>query len=349
MDLALSEEQDLLVTSFAALLADGFDAESVREAETSDTPGFDPKLWETLIEMGAVLMAVGEERGGWGASFLDLVLVAEQIGKASAAAPIIETQVAARLLATVATPAALEALSGALEGTSIVTIALHGPVGGKLGLVPAGVVADQIVVLDGERLVLVPVSDANRTVVSNLADAPLADVTIGEEVELVAGPDAVAAFEHALDEWLLLTAAAMHGLATASLAIACEYATERIAFGKLIGTFQGISHPLADDATALDGAQLITRKGAWAIDTDNPRARELAAMAFAFTAKAAEKTTYDAIHTHGGYGFMLEYDMQLHYRRARGWSRVWGDADVAYQRAADARYGKIGQDEGVQG
>ena len=54
---------------------------------------------------------------------------------------------------------------------------------------------------------------------------------------------------------------------------------------------------------------------------------------------AAEKATYDALHTHGGYGFMLEYDVQLHWRRARGWPRVWGDAEAGYRRVAAARYG----------
>ena len=61
-------------------------------------------------------------------------------------------------------------------------------------------------------------------------------------------------------------------------------------------------------------------------------------MAFAFASTTAEKATYDALHTHGGYGFMLEYDVQLHWRRVRGWPRVWGDADAAYARAGAARY-----------
>ena len=62
-------------------------------------------------------------------------------------------------------------------------------------------------------------------------------------------------------------------------------------------------------------------------------------MAFAFASETAEHATYDAIHFHGGYGFMLEHDVQLHYRRARGWARVWGDAEAGYRRAAAARYG----------
>jgi alkylation response protein AidB-like acyl-CoA dehydrogenase len=138
----------------------------------------------------------------------------------------------------------------------------------------------------------------------------------------------------------VLTAAAVVGLATSAHLIGCEYARERNAFGSPIGAFQGIAHPLADDATNLDGARLLVHKAAWALDLEHERARELAAMAFAFASRAAEAATYNALHTHGGYGFMLEYDVQLHYRRARGWPRVWGDAERASRRAGDARYGR---------
>ncbi|HXY28374.1 MAG TPA: acyl-CoA dehydrogenase family protein, partial [Acidimicrobiales bacterium] len=92
-------------------------------------------------------------------------------------------------------------------------------------------------------------------------------------------------------------------------------------------------------ATRLDGARLLAQKAAWSLDGGDARGRELAAMAFAFASEAAERATYDAVHFHGGYGFMLEHDVQLHYRRVRGWARVWGDAEAGYRRAAAVRYG----------
>jgi alkylation response protein AidB-like acyl-CoA dehydrogenase len=146
----------------------------------------------------------------------------------------------------------------------------------------------------------------------------------------------------ALDEWLLLTASALVGIGSAAHDEVCRYALERRAFGSVIGTSQGVAHPLADDATHLDGARLLVHKAAWALDTADPRRRELAAMAFSFASETAERATYDAIHFHGGYGFMLEHDVQLFYRRARTWARVWGDAEAGYRRAATARYGGAG-------
>jgi alkylation response protein AidB-like acyl-CoA dehydrogenase len=96
MDLSLSPEQDQLVDAFAGLYAKHSTPEHVRAAEAL---GFDPELWKRLADLGAVPMAVAEADGGWGASFLDLALVAEQQGRFVAVVPIIEAQVAARLLA----------------------------------------------------------------------------------------------------------------------------------------------------------------------------------------------------------------------------------------------------------
>ena len=343
MDLGLSDEQHQLVDSFSNLLGKASTPEHVRGAEPG---GVDATLWRTLIDTGAVTMGVAEAHGGWGASLVDLALVAELLGRAVAPAPVIEAQVAARLLAAIGTPAALDALGPALAGDRLVTLAVRPPQGGVAALTPAGAVCDAAIVLDPGRLALVPVSDRTRRPVANLAAAPLADIdvagdlTSGDAVELAAGVEATARFEAALDDWLTLTAAALVGIGSAALDLGCAYAAERQAFGAPIGTFQGVSHPLADDATHLDGARLLVQKAAWALDGGAARGRELAAMAFAFASRTAEAATYDAIHVHGGYGFMLEYDVQLHYRRARGWARVWGDAEAADARAAEARYGR---------
>ena len=336
VDFGLDDEQRELVASFSNLLAKSSSPEQVRAAEPT---GFDLGLWRTLLETGAVTMAVPEAQGGWGASLLDLALVAELIGRAAAPAPLLEAQVAARLLAAVGTAPALAALEPVLEGDQLVSLALRPVRGGVAELAPAGAVCDALVVLDRDALRVVPVSEADRSQVANLASAPLADVRLGQGIVLLDGAAARSRFEAAVDEWLTLTAAALVGSGRIALEIACAYATERIAFGSPIGAFQAIAHPLADDATNLDGAEVLTHEAAWELDRGGARGRELAAMAFAFASTTAGKTTYDALHTHGGYGFMLEYEVQLHWRRARGWPRVWGDAQAAYQRAADARYG----------
>lgn len=336
MDLKPSDEQRALVDSFTDLLAKHSSIERVRAAEPG---GFDPALWSALREVGVVEMGVPEPKGGWGAGLLDLALVAEQVGSAVAPAPVIETQVAARLLARLDGEAAAGALAAAVAGERLVTLALRPVDGPVAGLVPGAAVADDVVVLTGDRLVLVPVDDGNRQVVANLGGAPLADVTVGSNgVELATGITTIDAFEATVDDWLTLTAAALVGMAAVAHRITCEYAVERKAWDVPIGTYQGVAHPLADDATAIDGARLLARKAAWELDRQGGRGRELAAMAFGFAADTAVRATYDAVHFHGGYGFMLESDPQLYYRRARGWSRVWGEPRDAHRRAGRARH-----------
>jgi alkylation response protein AidB-like acyl-CoA dehydrogenase len=249
--------------------------------------------------------------------------------------------VTARLLASTGSPAAAEVLGGALLGTTLATLALHRAEGGRLPLVPAGAVADVVVALDGHRLLLVPNQATEPRHVANLGGLPLADLVVTDgAVEIAAGEEARTLFETAIDEWLTLTAAALVGIGARAHEMAAGYAVERQAWGVPIGTFQAISHPLADQATALDGARLLTRKAAWSAEAASGRSAELAAMAFAFAAETARDTTYHALHVHGGYGFMLEQDVQLYYRRARGWARVWGEPRAGFRRAASHRYGQ---------
>ena len=121
MDLRPTDEQQQLIDAFAALYSNESTPERVRAAEPL---GFDPALWTRLVDLGIVAMAVGEEQGGWGASLLDLELVAEQHGRHLASAPAIETQVAARLLARLGAPGE-QALAGAIDGRRLVTLALR--------------------------------------------------------------------------------------------------------------------------------------------------------------------------------------------------------------------------------
>jgi alkylation response protein AidB-like acyl-CoA dehydrogenase len=117
--------------------------------------------------------------------------------------------------------------------------------------------------------------------------------------------------------------------------------SEREQFGVPIGSFQALQHTLADVSVALDGAQLLARKAAWAHDTGHPDAAALGAMAFLFAAEQAQRASDRALHFHGGYGFMEEYDIQLFYRRAKGWANVLDQPACEYARLADLRYGPV--------
>ena len=152
---------------------------------------------------------------------------------------------------------------------------------------------------------------------ANLGSLPLADVPVGDEALLLAsGPEVDALFDQALDEWLVLMANALAGMGARSLEIGVDYVKERHAFGAPIGSFQAVAHGLSDAATGVDGGLLLAREAAWAAHEEPDRAQELAALACAFNAEAAREASYRSLHYHGGYGFMLEYDIQLYFRRA---------------------------------
>jgi alkylation response protein AidB-like acyl-CoA dehydrogenase len=335
LDLSLTGEQRQLVDSFAAIYARESTSERVRAAEPL---GFDPALWKALMDTGAVEMAVDEIAGGWGATELELALIAEQFGRAVASAPVIEAQVAARLLAR-CNDAGVALLGQALAGNKLVSFAPRVGRSAVLGLVPAGAVADAVLALVDGRLLAVTVTE-NRETVQNLGSLPLADVTVGDDaIVLAEGVKAERLFSDALDLWLVLTAASLAGAAGRAVEIGADYAKQRHAFGTAIGAFQAVSHPLADSATAADGARLLALKAACAFADEPDRVSELAAMAFAFAYETARDATHRSLHVHGGYGFGMEGDIQLYYRRCRGWAMTFGESTVALDRVADARYG----------
>jgi alkylation response protein AidB-like acyl-CoA dehydrogenase len=337
VDLTLSGEQRQLVNSFAALYAHESTSERVRAAEPL---GFDADLWAALRETGVVEMAVCEEVGGWGAPVLELALVAEQHGRATGSAPLVEAQVAARAIAETGI-VGTDLLTKALSGEQTITFAPRRAATRELGLVPAGAVADVVVALVGDRLIASPTGQ--RALVENLGSLPLADVVVSTDaVVLAEGAEAHAVHSRALDLWLTLTAFALTGVGARAVEVGVEYAKERHAFGVAIGTFQAVSHPLADAATAVDGARLLALKTACAFADEPERATELSAMAFAFAAESARDATRTSLHVHGGYGFGMESDVQVYYRRARGWTMAYGEPAAALDRVADARYGAVG-------
>ena len=329
MDLNPSGEQQQLIDAFAAFYAKECPTERVRAAEPS---GHDAELWARLREMGVLDMAVDEPSGGWGASLLDLALVAEQHGRHLGPAPLVEGQVAARLLARAEGGTAAEALSRARTDGRCTTIALHPPKDGVLGLVPAGAVADEVIFFQGNQLMCMKIVDRGRRI-SNFGSMPVADIPIDSgAVELESGEQASRLFEAARDEWLVLMANSLVGIGTRSIEIGVEYVKERQQFGVPIGSFQAVAHGLADAATAVDGSKLIAREAAWAADEDTARATELACFSCGFCSEAAREASYRSLHYHGGYGFMLEFDIQLYFRRARAWPAVFGNPSHMFAR-----------------
>jgi alkylation response protein AidB-like acyl-CoA dehydrogenase len=301
--------------------------------------GFDRTLWDGFAALGAPGMAVPAELGGGGASLAEVVVAAEQVGRAAAPVPYAEHTIAARVVPD----------ADVVAGDAVATLALRpASADGTWTLVPAGAVADLVVGLDGDDLVAVR-AGAPGAGPLNLASSPTADRAARRGDRTVIGDRDD--FERALDEWRVVTAALLVGIAAQAMDMAVAYVKERHQFGRPIGSFQAVQHGLADLPGHVDGARLLVHKAAWAgsrwgsgeRDVDRNEISDfavLATMAFVFASDVAAIATDRSLHYHGGYGFSEEYDIQLYHRRARGWPLLLGDPGRQARRVADLLFGE---------
>lgn len=325
MHLALSAEQTALRDAVTQLYGKKSTPEQVRAAEET---GFDEDLWDSLVQMGLPAMGVPPDLGGGGATMADLAVVAEVHGTHLASVPLLDTMAVARLLAhpyVAAQADATDELERLLDGGRG-ALALHPAIAGTARNVPAASAATVVVALYGDQLVAQPISQQEPLRrIRTLHAGPVADVPLMEPLVLAVGPDAQRLYATALDEWQVLHAAALSGLARAALDLGVQYVKDRKQFGVALGSFQTIQHRLADLHTHADGAHLLAHEAAWAADQRENNAATLAAQAFWFCGETAVAASEASLHFHGGYGFMEEYDIQLFARRAKGWRLLAGD------------------------
>ena len=332
LDYSLSEDHLDLQNAYKQFFKTHCSIETVRAAEPS---GFDKNLWERLCAMGATTMALPESCGGDGATLVDLTLVAEEIGRSLAPVPWIDHVCTARLLGR------LDGLNadtaGVADGERLagLDVRIDSPAGVRF--IPTGSIADHIVIREGDQVVRLTFG-TRPAKVDNIGRLPMAWVdpaaadtrtVIGE------GPDAVASYQRALDEWRLLTAAALVGLVEETMTIAAEFAKSRYTLGVPISTLQAISHPLANMAITVQGGRNLARRAAWFRDNEPDERPELAPSAFVFMAEEAAKAATMAVHIQGGLGVSSEAAATAYLVRARGWPLAGGDPGATALRVAE--------------
>jgi alkylation response protein AidB-like acyl-CoA dehydrogenase len=340
MNLSLDESQRILVATFAEMLRKECPTSLVRGCEHT---GFSAGLWERYCELGAHLMGLPEAAGGLAMGLLELGLVATQSGRALAPVPFVEVASVGRLLARVAPDD--PRLAALAEGRPAASLAIPRPHavpgtgGAGCSLVPFGALVDAVVALEDATLfVAEPARTARPPRIRDLGSGALAHWDLAPSAHarvLASGETALREMAAAVAEWKLLSGFWLTGIAQRALEIGADYARERIQFGTPIGGFQAIAHPLAECAMRVDGAELLCWEAAWAHSEDPRRFAMLASMAFGWASQTALRTTEASLHTHGGYGFSTEYDIQLYFRRARALSSIAGGAREELQNVAE--------------
>ncbi|HJQ60419.1 MAG TPA: acyl-CoA dehydrogenase family protein, partial [Vineibacter sp.] len=119
------------------------------------------------------------------------------------------------------------------------------------------------------------------------------------------------------------------------LEMTVEYAKERVAFGRPIGSYQAIKHSLADMLGQAECASTITLYAAWALSREDARATEAAAMAKAYTSDAFVSAGHRCIQIFGAIGFTWEMRNHLYYKRARANAELFGTASAHRARVID--------------
>lgn len=338
LDYSLSSDHVDLQSSYRKFFETHCPIDTVRAAEAT---GFDKGIWERLCAMGASSMPLSESVNGDGATLVDLSLVAEEIGRSMAPVPWIDHVCAVRLLVSLGRFTEIDCAQAIVEGRRLLTMDTRVHPGAEPALISSAAIADHVIVRDGPDIVLLTF-DPRPVKVDNIAHLPMAWVDPSQadgRTVLGTGPDAAAKYRRALDEWRLLTAAALVGLLDQTMWIAVEFAKTRTTLGVSIGTLQAISHALANIAIAVESGRNLVHRAAWFVDNDPDQSRGLAPSAFLFMAEEAAKGATMAVHVQGGLGVSNEAPAAAYLVRARGWPLAGGDPaasalDIARRMAA---------------
>lgn len=348
MNFDFSDEQKQLRDEARRFLAEKSPPKVVRAVIDGQAP-YDRELWKGLADMGFLGVTIPEAYGGSGAGHLELCVIAEEIGRALAPVPFSSTvYLAAEALLLAGSEAQKQKwLPAIAQGHAVGTLALfegtgnpspkairltaaNGVLNGTKKPVPDGAVADFAIVVAragaGDRetdiaLFLVDLT-AEGVEVKTLTSidpsrnqAEIAFTNVKAE-PLGAVHDGWSILAQVLDRAAVLTGFEQIGGADRALEMGRDYALDRIAFGRQIGSFQAIKHMLADMYVSATLARSNCYYGAWALSTNAAELPDAAATARISATQAFQHCARNNIQVHGGMGFTWEFDCHLYYRRA---------------------------------
>jgi alkylation response protein AidB-like acyl-CoA dehydrogenase len=374
MDIGFTEEQELLRDTARKFLDSDCDTKFVRRmmaTEAAVTPEFWSKLAENgwlgitypeeyggsglgLVDLVVLMEEIGRAvmPGPFPATvLLGGAAIAEAgspaqrreflpgIAAGETKATLAATEPNARWDAAGITLAAKEARGGfSLSGTKLFVPDAH------LAdvLVVAARTHDGSTMEDGVSLFLVPKGAPGVTVrvlpsvdeTRKLCEVKFDNVTVPAEALLGDLNGGWPALARVIDHAAVALAAEMCGAAQRVLDMTVDYAKLRIAFGKPIGTYQGVKHKCADMLIEIENAKSLTYYAAWAVDEGEPDAAMAVSMAKAAASDAGRKVCAAGIQLHGGIGMTWEHDLQLYLKRAKASEIALGDATWHRERIA---------------
>lgn len=373
MDFDLDKEQEMLKRSARDFLNKECPKDLVRDM-MDDDKGYSPKLWRKMADLGWQAMAFPEKYDGIDSTFLDLVVLFEEMGRALLPGPFLSTVMhAGRMILAAGTEEQKQRfLPSIANGETIMTMALMEAAGGlnpadiaiaanasgenfvingiKL-FVPDAHIADHLICIarteegnseHGISLFLVDTTSKGLTVEmlvtmtgEKLCEVTFDNVTVPAENLLGKLNNGWETVQNMFDEAVVSECAWMLGGAQWALETTVNYVKERVQFDVPIGSFQAIQHKLANVAVEVEAATAIVYYAAWAMDEADPAEKSLvASVAKAWLSDIYKHATFEGVQLHGGMGFTWEHDMHLYLKRAKSSQVAFGDADFHRKRIA---------------
>ena len=369
MNFDFSEDQKVLRDQARKFLGERAAPARVRAILESDAP-YDRELWRGMAEMGWMGTAVPEAMGGAGLGYLELCVIAEELGRSLAPTPFSSSvYLATEALRLAGTEEQQQRWLPKLAlGEAIGCLALaEGPRPPRLDTMETRVEGGRVSgtkwpVVDGDVATFAVIA-AREGAGASLFLVDLTEPGVSREPVATVDPTrshARVTFEQAaaerlgpagegakllgmlLDRAAVLVAFEQVGGAQAALEMARDYALGRFAFGRQIGSFQAIKHKLVDVYVGIELARSNAYFGAWALSTGAPELPVAAAAARVSATDAFYLAARENIQTHGGMGFTWEFDCHMYYRRAKllalqlGSARRWKHELIARIEAARA-------------
>ena len=350
MDLELTDDQLELRDNIRTVLADASPPSLAREIHEGH--GDHHQLWSTMVELGWPALGVPEADGGIGLGFVEVGLLAEELGRATSPGPLLATVSqfvpaliefgAHDLLAEVAAGSATGSLAlgeGSRWGRSQVATTVSGSdnrLNGCKSAVLSGAHVDHFVVVARDtssgHLGLYIVDRAHAVIHEAGLIEPtlgLADVSFDDVPSRVLAPataDTSARIARVIDQ--AETAMALHvvGACRRIMEITLDYSKVRVQYDKVIGSFQALKHRFADMFLAVERANAAAYFAAVAIAEDDARRNEAAHLAKAAAGDCQALLVRDGLQLHGGIGFTWENDLHFWLKRAKAGEFLCGSS-----------------------
>ena len=357
-----SDEQEQLLEIATNFCREKSPVSTVRDLLSADI-GYDPAVWEEIVELGWLGVAVPEQYGGSGLGLGEVVTITEPMGRHLLATPFLSTSLAAQALLKGGTDSQKATWLPKICEGAIVSLALselHGDwnlanltataqkqgdmltLKGTKTFVSYAEIAEAIIVsvsLDGmPTLVVVPGEDIPKKALTREGNIDETQRTYRLTLDGITVPDAnllppedsEECFDHIHLAANLLLSAEMCGGIAGVLEYTLEYLNTRKQFGRLIGSYQSLKHTMVDVLTGLEASRSHLYQAA-GVSGENGKEFEIATrMAKAQASETFAFAADRAIQFHGGFGFTYDCDAQLYRRRAFWGGSCFGDA--AYHR-----------------